>query len=517
MASPQNYSRCVLTDLLHSVPAGTNSPTKFRILHSPSFTFLVGPKHTKLTIQSGLAQHVSRPMHNLMNGHTRESKHRIAVLEDEDVETFVAFCEYAYTGDYMVPSRHKAQETDSADSGAETLISDSVLSALPPSASPSASPEISQETDGTTFDLNTNADEGEPLNREGMEEHEQKGGNEDALDHPQVATEEESDEWIPCSEHTKQTKHKTKKKEPNLSKAVVEDQPVAHLTPPTTPPLGRANGSGETAPKDAREAREDLKRPASTDTAVGHSTAQASTSIEADKGEDEKGENSSDEQSETPRPVIDMSFAKQQDWTPRESGLSLWDEFLALEYTDGPSPNSQNSPYTSSDATASTPYLTFHAKVYVFATRYLIPALAQLCLQKLHRDLLLLPLSDVDMTDSSLGPQNIPGGLAARNAQVVLDLLHYVYAQTTRLEPISPTSATQLRDNELRRLVAHYAACKVRELAQCSSAGDSVKATPSMRPVDAKAKTERDFVPMTLKGLLESTRELGSDLIYRMM
>ncbi|KAJ6105222.1 hypothetical protein N7523_010032 [Penicillium sp. IBT 18751x] len=38
------------------------------------------------------------------NGHTRESKHRIAVLEDEDVETFVAFCEYAYTGDYTSAS-----------------------------------------------------------------------------------------------------------------------------------------------------------------------------------------------------------------------------------------------------------------------------------------------------------------------------------------------------------------------------------------------------------------------------
>jgi hypothetical protein len=260
-----------------------------------------------------------------------------------------------------------------------------------------------------------------------------------------------------------------------------------------------------------------LKESTATDTAVGHGTAPVSTSIEADKGEEEKGENSSGEQSKTPRPVIDMSFAKQHDWAPRESGLSLWDEFLALEYTDGPSQNSQNCPYHSSDATASIPYPTFHAKVYVFATRYLIPALAQLCLQKLHRDLLLLPLSDVDLTDSSLESHDIPSGLAARNAQVVLDLLHYVYARTTRLEPISPTSATQLRDNELRRLVVHYAACKVRELAHCSSAGDSVRATPSMRPVDAKAKTERDFIPMTLKRLLDSTRELGSDLIYRMM
>ncbi|KAJ5818244.1 hypothetical protein N7474_003835 [Penicillium riverlandense] len=489
MGSPQDYSR---------------------IIRSPSFTFLVGPRHTKLTIQSGLAQHVSRPMHNLMNGHTRESKHRIAVLEDEDVETFVAFCEYAYTGDYTVPSRHKAKETDS---GAETLISDSVSSAIPQSASP----EISQEIDETAADLNTNADEGGTLDREKMEEHGQKRGNEDALDYPQVAAEEESGEWIPWSEYAKQTKHTTKKKEADMSKAGAEDQHVAHLTPPTTPPLGRTNDSSETSTIDAREARHDLKESAATDTPVGHSTATASTSTPADKSEEEKGEGSADEQSQTPRTVIDMSFAKQNDRAPCESGLSLWDEFLALKYTDGPSQNNQTGPLSSSDTTDSIPYLTFHAKVYVFATRYLIPALAQLCLQKLHRDLLLLPLSDVELTDSSLEPHNIPGGLAARNAQMVLNLLHYVYAQTTRLEPISPTSATQLRDNELRRLVAHYAACKVRELAHCSSAGDSVRATPSMRPVDARAKTGGDFVSITLKELLESTRELGSDLIYRMM
>jgi hypothetical protein len=31
----------------------------------------------------------------------------IAVLEEDDVETFVAFCEYAYTGDYNVPRREQ--------------------------------------------------------------------------------------------------------------------------------------------------------------------------------------------------------------------------------------------------------------------------------------------------------------------------------------------------------------------------------------------------------------------------
>src|SRR5213075_1163879 len=80
----------------------------YSIVQSTPFTFLVGPEHTKLTIQSALAKHVSRPLDELMNnGQTRASRHGIAALEEEDVETFVGFCEYAYTGDYTVPIRRE--------------------------------------------------------------------------------------------------------------------------------------------------------------------------------------------------------------------------------------------------------------------------------------------------------------------------------------------------------------------------------------------------------------------------
>ncbi|KAJ6105224.1 hypothetical protein N7523_010034 [Penicillium sp. IBT 18751x] len=98
---------------------------------------------------------------------------------------------------------------------------------------------------------------------------------------------------------------------------------------------------------------------------------------------------------------------------------------------------------------------------------------------------------------------------------MVLDLLRYAYTKTTRLEPINPTSATQLRENELRRLVVHYAACKVVDLARYHSPGDSEAATPTLRPVDFR-KVERAMVTSVVEespALLDMTPELASDLV----
>jgi hypothetical protein len=208
--------------------------------------------------------------------------------------------------------------------------------------------------------------------------------------------------------------------------------------------------------------------------------------------------------------MLDMSFAQQQASSPCEPGLSMWDEFVSLQYTDDSA--SKLSPV---ESTSDLPYLTFHAKVYVFATRYLIPALAQLCLRKLHRDLLLISFTEHETADPS--PSQKLGVLAARKAQLVLNLVHYAYTKTARLEPISPTSATQLRENELRRLVVHYAACKVKDLAKYHSPDDSATATPSLRPVDATVERAETSAPKSLRSLLDMTTELASDLVYRMM
>jgi hypothetical protein len=247
--------------------------------------------------------------------------------------------------------------------------------------------------------------------------------------------------------------------------------------------------------------------------------------------EEDQNQPATNEPIDPPKPVIDMSFAKQPDATPRTPGMSLWDEFATLRYNDEHQVTlnvnvnvnvNSNDNYNPTDL----PYLTFHAKVYVFATRYLIPALAQLCLRKLHRDLVHLTFADADVMDpyqcqyqqyQPYPDRAVLGGLAARQAPVVLDLIRYTYTKTTRLEPISPTSATQLRENELRRLVVHYAACKVKVLARYHSPGDSEVATPSLRPVDVRVERGDEGAPKSLRSLLDMTPELASDLVYRMM
>ncbi|OQE34538.1 hypothetical protein PENCOP_c017G03159 [Penicillium coprophilum] len=555
---------------MESVPDFTS------IIHSPSFTFLVGPRHTKLTIQSGLAQHVSKPLHNLMNGPTRESKHRIAVLEEDDVETFVAFCEYAYTGDYKVPrpeirEDHRVGVVESSPSTAtwrEHYRSGSIASTVPPPA-PSPPPQYRhrgqsvahQSVPGPEAPASVLVSELAPAEvkrpvtppsapepkAEPVPEPEAPVSAAEPEAEPETYHEAEAvpvpveevppveDRWaVPTeepvsweSEEPKGNKKKGKKGKKGKKQAeLVEEElpppaePV-NLTPPSTPPPEVAVeplpkpetepveelATAEPTPAAEPESTESWERPAEEPAPVEELPAPVEGSME-----DSWTQDRSSTQTQRPRPMLDMSFAQHQVTSPREPGLSLWDEFTSLQYNDEPATKPSPVETSSTDL----PYITFHAKVYVFATRYLIPALAQLCLRKLHRDLLIL--SSVGFETADQDDSQVLDGLAATKAQMILELVHYAYTKTARLEPISPTSATQLRENELRRLVVHYAACNVKELARYHSADDSVSATPSLRPVDAKVdRVETSTSPKSLRALLDLTTELASDLVYRMM
>ncbi|CAI7636242.1 unnamed protein product [Penicillium glandicola] len=555
-------------------------PNFSSIIHSPSFTFLVGPQHTKLTIQSGIAQHVSKPLHNLMNGPTRESKHRIAVLEEDDVETFVAFCEYAYTGDYNVPRReppvqeyHRVGVVESSPSSATwrgNHRSGSMSSTIPPPA-PSPPPQHRHRAQGSYYQpapeppvpqpvsepapaeveepvTPTNAPEPEALVHADTETetyHEAEAAPEPAEDAPSVdewaVPTEEPVSWEP--EEPKANKKKGKKGKKGKKQAeLVEEEPPApaepvNLTPPSTPPPEVAAepvpepeaepvaewAPAEPTPEQEQEqtgyweqpAEETAREPEPVLAPEEHKPAEEQPAPAEAPMEDswiqDRGEGTSIIQTQRQRPMLDMTFAQQQATSPCEPGLSLWDEFTSLQYDE---------PATSKPAPVETPstefpYITFHAKVYVFATRYLIPALAQLCLRKLHRDLLTLSSTDFESADPS--DSQVLDGLAATKAQMVLELVHYAYTKTARLEPISPTSATQLRENQLRRLVVHYAACNVKELSRYHSADDSGSATPCLRPMEVKDRAENSTSPKSLRALLDLTTELASDLVYRMM
>lgn len=472
-----------------------------------------------------------------MNGHTRESKHRIAVLEDEDVETFVAFCEYAYTGNYNLPRRelesedHSPEVIQSPQSSANWRASyrtGSVSPRVPPPAptpppapspppghrrhrygSMSASTYEESQPDTLVPDSHTsvpeNAAERNEEAREAVqrprefvqhaiadyEEAEAEIGEPPEDDEPPVEFPEvtidplevpkqwELEQPSPKSMIARKEETESKKADKAPEAPVETDLPSCEpgsLTPPITPPVeGKSSAAPESKPEVERPAG--LKWPEQ----PAEEWRQLGPSSNAAAMEDSWTEDRVNSQ----KPILDMSFAQQSASSPCEPGLSLWDEFARLRYNDLPRPEPPQAPRL--------PYLTFHAKVYVFATRYLIPALAQLCLRKLHADLLALPEEPI------------------AQAQVILDLVHYAYTKTARLEPISPTSATQLRKNELRRLVVHYAACKVKELARYHA--DSVMGTPELRPADKVASG----APRSLRSLLDMTTELASDLVYRMM
>ncbi|KAI1941768.1 hypothetical protein LOZ66_001249 [Ophidiomyces ophidiicola] len=437
------------------------TPNFNSIIHSPPFTFLVGPAHTKLTIQSGLARHVSRPLDELMNnGHTRESRHHIAVLEEEDVETFVGFCEFAYTGDYSVPTRRLDSNT-TAPLGVAFTDSPMGMGIPPPAPSPPRSPGLGDVPDeyGTEIGNNT-----------GIQD-----------DDPEVALDSEK--------KAKQSKNKKKQK------AGKPFEDGGALTPPSTPPpsmgddqAGQGNETKATPEGNEGEAQ-----------ASGGWDEQDPTSKECKKASQPKAFH----------PVPQNPF-----FLSRRSSVNLWDEFTSLQYTHQPQSTAMGLPSPilrsvstyAGESSSLDPYVLFHAKLYVFASRYLIPTLAQLCLIKLHRDLVHYPLTTAAL--DSCRPTNIP---------MILELLHFSYINTKRDDPVLPTpSALSSSENQLRKLVTHFAACKVRELAGYQS---SISSPKSYGDTGKDGGFSGLTIPPDLgfRDLLDGISELASDLVYRMM
>ncbi|OJJ46250.1 hypothetical protein ASPZODRAFT_67283 [Penicilliopsis zonata CBS 506.65] len=526
---------------MDNIPTDSEPANGFSIIYSPPFTFLVGPKHTKLTIQRGLAQHVSKPLDELMNnGTSRESKHGIAILEEEDVETFVAFCEYAYRGEYTVPALPDEYGGGGSSRPGPSpwkgiIRTDSMSTTVPP---PAPTPPRS---------VGTPAKEDHPHHyhqRQSSLEYTKfpgeeapvvvpdptQAGAEEALapeDPLEVSTpvvddtekekapgaDEDADAWgmeagssAPKSKKGKKSKKDKKKGKGVATETSMEDL-ASNLTPPTTPP-----------PETSQDALEDMPEQAFIDTTetagpadMSDSWQQASPTppeLETAWPDEPSGGEGSGEAA--PAEEIEESPQQQLSRQPalQPKGVNLWGEFAGLAYADQrPSYRHQNRSSLALRSTGELPYLVFHAKVYVFATKYLIPALAQLCLQKLHSDLLHLSFPDSENNDDEF-----ISSLTSAKARMILDLLHYTYTKTTRLEPISPTSATQLRDNELRRLVTHYAACKIRDLAQYCPSMESVLGSPT-GPKEEKISAGKKG----LRNLLDTTTELASDLVYRMM
>lgn len=568
------------------------------------------------------------------SGETRESKHHIAVLEEEDVETFTAFCEYAYTGDYVVPPPGQREdekeqvvhnpfkgflrgERDAMDAaklagsgagmgmgtGVESVGSPAVSAEgfqgfqgwngfLPPPA-PSPPPPAGGygpgpgpggygygDGDGVNG-LGLNAKSWEEMRAE-IKVPEQAIDDGDDIEPfpampvaPETAPEKEDAKPAEQPEQPEPKQPEPEKPEkPAQQQEPTEDAPegkskkgkknkkdkkkkgnteeVPELTPPTTPPAKHTENPAESVGEPGPEVAEVGGQVASAEPTLAVETAgQMESKPESNQGKEEKREEKEVEEQEEekkqdkPEPQEQQQQERQQApplppqqqqqkqetfplFTPRDQRIDMWDEFMTLEYVDQrptyPTPRSKVAKACTPD---DLPYLTFHAKVYVFATRYLIPALAQLSLQKLHRDLLYLAFP-VDPDFSSAGAAGGQSSIPARadeeeegqaelqktKARMVLDLLCYTYSKTTRVElTIVPgcdlereEGQEHQRPSELRKLVVHYAACRVRDLAMYG-------------PVMNTPGTNHDRKPSSrgLRGLLDTMSELASDLVFRMM
>ncbi|KAI9373183.1 hypothetical protein BJX61DRAFT_533360 [Aspergillus egyptiacus] len=489
------------------------------IINSEPFTFLVGPNHTKLTIQTGLTRHVSGPLDHLMNsGQTRESKHQIAVLEDEDVETFVAFCEYAYTGDYSVPppgQREDEKEQDFHNNPFKGMFSGNDGGAPPTVGSVSSSCKSMEGLNRTHEDSFWEDENGEA-----------DGGTGDELagDLSQKTPQEDEFEWYPLSTSHQSMGPATPPRVWDQSPTPPADVSVSSrrgrrryrdtadeqgaiqdhaptLTPPCTPPGAARLGSVKHSVPNSTGSLHNLDRNSRSDHSITQFDDWGHMKMDEHRSEPDNHQQVKDTSPE--RPVIDTSFANRRFSPGHGNGTSLWDKFASIDKADSRSSFSQDRK-TNPLPGFGLPYLIFHAKLYVFATRFLIPDLAHLCLRKLHRDLLDMEFPDSDH-ESQYGEQFV---LTTTKARMVVDLLSYTYTRTTRLEPITSTSATQLRDNELRRLVVHYAACKVRDLAEYCPPTEPIGGFP----LCLEKPSARGF-----RALLDTLPELASDLIYRMI
>jgi hypothetical protein len=520
---------------------------------------LVGKDHAKLTIQSGLARHVSKPLDHLMNnGQTRESKHRIAVLEDEEVEVFAAFTQYAYTGEYTVPQqspqsqppqqqqqkepKEQKEQKDEPEAPPPSLRhlalrTHSVASFLPPPA-PTPPPAERGDLRRLPRHEQLGLDWEDPFEEAVDTQNEQVTPEETSLLDEQVerpvfgpkpaeAEEEEESFNQPSRKPSKKDKKKKKKGAAAAAAAaptaVEEAAPVANLTPPNTPPFeSRDIEENPTRPRLQVEQEHDPDNDCAIETDPGEDFQDGPSGAAGDWWDrplspgavDGRAGDRGDRdvrrlQHSANAPMIDTSFATQRISAPRRKGISSWGEFSSLEYF-----HQTPSPPAVAEPEVEVPYILFHAKVYVFATRYLISGLAQLCLKKLHRQLVdyaLIPPSENDLGDLDETEAN----QFDAHARMFLEVLRYTYHKTNRFEPESQTSATLLRESELRKLVAQYAACKMRELAFYVPASIRVPSSPTHGPGSGVSVIAGPGGG--LRELLDSIPELASDLVFRMM
>ena len=101
-----------LQKVRHGKPWDMINADQFSIVGSSHFKFLVGPDRKEFTIHSALVADQSEALNVLVNGGMKEAIEHCAIWQELDEETFLRFCQFAYTGSYdgAEPQKRKAEE-----------------------------------------------------------------------------------------------------------------------------------------------------------------------------------------------------------------------------------------------------------------------------------------------------------------------------------------------------------------------------------------------------------------------
>lgn len=83
-----------------------------RIIESPVFTFAIGEEKVPVIIHTELVEAHSRVFYRMTEKREKDSLSAILRLRDVDVDTFIAFCEYIYSGTYTVPNPGELEEDE---------------------------------------------------------------------------------------------------------------------------------------------------------------------------------------------------------------------------------------------------------------------------------------------------------------------------------------------------------------------------------------------------------------------
>ena len=152
------------------------------VFRSKQFVFVIGENQALYTGHAAVIAKQSKALDALINGSMGEASEGKAILDDVEEDTFIRFCQFAYTGDYTTPD----------------------FTHIPTSELPDISPLVTTSYDAST----TDRDDGRSIEPEPAPEPEPE---------PATVPADDSGNWGLTTNSTKTAKNPKKPKKPSKS------------------------------------------------------------------------------------------------------------------------------------------------------------------------------------------------------------------------------------------------------------------------------------------------------------